>query len=301
MKIAEVNNAVKILLDTDIGTDIDDAICLTYLLHNPECNLLGITTVTGEAEKRAMIASSLCRHAGKEIPIYPGYSNPLRIKQKQQIAHQAKSLHKWDHDKHFPKGEAIQFLKKTIRDNPGEVVLLTIGPLTNIGALFTEGPEIPSLLKAHVLMGGFYYFNVKWRLRTEWNIMGDYHASDIVFKADTPKVRAVGIDVTSKVVLDSDEFRKRFSAKPFLPLHDYASHWFQHFTHKITFHDPLAAAVIFNDSIVEYERGDINVIMKGKGSRGLTKWKKKSDGKHEIAVSVNKENFFNEIFSKFEK
>ncbi|UCE08759.1 MAG: nucleoside hydrolase, partial [bacterium] len=44
----------KILLDTDIGTDIDDAVCLAYLLANPECELMGITTVTGEAEKRAM-------------------------------------------------------------------------------------------------------------------------------------------------------------------------------------------------------------------------------------------------------
>jgi len=54
---------VKILLDTDIGTDIDDAVCLAYLLANPDCELLGITTVTGEPVKRAMLASALCRIA----------------------------------------------------------------------------------------------------------------------------------------------------------------------------------------------------------------------------------------------
>ena len=63
----------KVLLDTDIGADIDDAVCLAYLLAQPQCELLGITTVSGEAEKRAMLASALCKVAGKEIPIIPGW------------------------------------------------------------------------------------------------------------------------------------------------------------------------------------------------------------------------------------
>ena len=59
---------IKILLDTDIGSDIDDSICLAYLLAQPNCELLGITTVTGEAKNRAMMASALCKVAGKDIP-----------------------------------------------------------------------------------------------------------------------------------------------------------------------------------------------------------------------------------------
>lgn len=51
----------KILLDTDIGGDIDDALCLAYLLKEPQCNLVGITTVCGEPEKRAAIASAICK------------------------------------------------------------------------------------------------------------------------------------------------------------------------------------------------------------------------------------------------
>jgi inosine-uridine nucleoside N-ribohydrolase len=53
----------KILLDTDIGSDIDDAVCLAYLLANPMCDLLGISIVTGEAELRARLASALCKPA----------------------------------------------------------------------------------------------------------------------------------------------------------------------------------------------------------------------------------------------
>ena len=62
----------KILLDTDIGGDIDDAICLAYLLKEPQGDLIGITTVCGEPEKRAAVADAGCRTVGKEIPIVEG-------------------------------------------------------------------------------------------------------------------------------------------------------------------------------------------------------------------------------------
>ena len=57
--------SIKVLLDTDIGSDIDDALCLAYLLAQPECELLGITTVTGDVEKRAMLASAQCKVVGE--------------------------------------------------------------------------------------------------------------------------------------------------------------------------------------------------------------------------------------------
>src|SRR5512141_1204104 len=96
----------KIILDTDIGTDIDDAVCLAYLLSQPRCDLLGITTVTGEAEKRAMLASALCRQAGKDVPIYPGAVRPLLLEQRQNHAQQAEALAPWSHQSGFPSGEA---------------------------------------------------------------------------------------------------------------------------------------------------------------------------------------------------
>ena len=130
--------ATKILLDTDIGSDIDDALCLAYLLAQPECELLGITTVTGQADKRAMLASILCKAAGKDIPILPGSEEPILVPQKQNLTPQAVVLKKWSHKKRFPRGEAIEFLRQTIHRHPGEITLLTIGPLTNIGLLFSK-------------------------------------------------------------------------------------------------------------------------------------------------------------------
>jgi purine nucleosidase len=138
---------IKLLLDTDIGSDIDDALCLAYLLAQPKCELLGITTVIGEAEKRAMLASALCKVAGKHIPIFPGVEYPLLAPQQQPDVPQARALHKWDHDTTFPRGQAVEFLRQIIRAHPGEVVLLTIGPLTNIALLFAVDEEIPALLR----------------------------------------------------------------------------------------------------------------------------------------------------------
>ena len=85
----------KVLFDTDIGSDIDDAVCLAYLLAQRRCELLGITTVSGEADKRAMIASAICMAAGREVPIYPGAESPLLVESRQPAATQAPALGNW--------------------------------------------------------------------------------------------------------------------------------------------------------------------------------------------------------------
>src|SRR5512134_404586 len=141
----------KVLLDTDIGTDVDDAVALAYLLCHADCELLGITTVTGEAAKRASLASVLCQAAGKDIPIYPGVDRPMQGEQRQPIAQQAAALPRWTHQTNFPMNQAVDFLANTIRAYPGEVILLTIGPLTNAGLLFSTYPDVADLLAGLVM------------------------------------------------------------------------------------------------------------------------------------------------------
>lgn len=126
----------KIILDTDIGTDIDDALALAYLLYQPRCELVGITTLTGQAETRAKMASAVCRAAGRDdIPIYPGAEECILIDQKEKYAPQSKMLEKWDHRTDFPQNEAIHFMQKKIRENPGEITLLGVSPMSNIARL----------------------------------------------------------------------------------------------------------------------------------------------------------------------
>jgi inosine-uridine nucleoside N-ribohydrolase len=289
----------KILLDTDIGSDIDDAICLAYLLANPACELLGITTATGEAEKRAGMVSVLCKIAGKDIPIFPGSENPLLIKQRQTKALQAAALKRWNYQKNFPKGEAVPFLRRTIREHPGEIILLTIGPLTNIGLLFAMDPGIPSLLKGVYSMCGHYFRKNKRMPAVEWNASGDYHASAIVFNSKLKLHRCFGLDVTSKVVMKKKKFKKYFSGHDlFGPILDFSKPWFAQWS-GVMFHDPLAAAAIFDKNICTYEKGTVKIEIQKNNSLGLTKWKPKQKGRHQIAVTVDPDNFFQTYFSVF--
>jgi len=290
---------IKVLLDTDIGTDIDDAVCLAYLLANTRCDLLGITTVTGEPVKRAMLASAICMRAGKYIPIYPGCSSPILVPQQQKVAAQAIALKTWKHKTSFPRGEAIEFLRRTIRAHPHEIVLLTIGPLTNIGLLFSVDPEIPSLLKGLTLMCGYFHRLLPKLGHVEWNAMGDPHATHIVYQADVKVLCSVGLDVTTSVTMDAKRFRKVFSRIDlFAPILDFSSVWFEEWD-GTTFHDPLAATTIFNKDICSFERGNVRIELDMKECIGKTYWQSAQNGHHEIANEVDEEHFFSEYLSVF--
>ena len=285
--------STKVLLDTDIGSDIDDAVCLAYLLAQPECDLLGITTVSGEPVKRAMLASALCKVAGKEVPIYPGCENPFLVTQLQPQAPQAAALERWAHETRFPSGEAVEFLRQTIRKNPGEVVLLTIGPLTNIGLLFAQDPEIPRLLKGLVLMCGVYTDRIDMQGQAEWNARLDPHATEVVYRAPVGVHRSIGLDVTMQTVLKADEVRRRFQAPLLRPVLDFAEVWFQN-TENMVFHDPLAATTIFDETICGFDRGNIRVD--AAREPGQTRWEASQDGRHEAALSVQPARFFDHYF-----
>ncbi|MEO7841266.1 MAG: nucleoside hydrolase, partial [Anaerolineales bacterium] len=225
---------IKILLDTDIGTDVDDAVCLAYLLSHPDCELLGITTVTGEAKKRASLASVLCQAAGKNIPIYPGADHPMQGEQRQSIAQQAAALPRWPHESQFPMNQAVDFLANTIRSHPGEVTLLTVGPLTNAGLLFSHNPDIAELLAGFVMMGGNFDETGPEAQRVEWNVTGDPLASEITYKTPVRLHRSLGLNVTQQVMMSADEVRRRFTAPLLNPVLDMAEIWFAQFHPSIT-------------------------------------------------------------------
>src|SRR5947209_16029888 len=113
---------IPVLLDTDIGSDIDDAVCLAYLLRQPRCELLGITTVTGEVAQRAALCEVICRAAGRAgIPIHAGASSVLLFGPGQPRVPQYEAIRERPHRRDYEPGAAIEFLRQTIRARPGEV------------------------------------------------------------------------------------------------------------------------------------------------------------------------------------
>ena len=293
---------IPVLFDTDIGSDIDDAAALAYLLAQPECDLLGITTVSGEPSKRAALARAVCRAAGREnVPIHVGLEVPLLAVPLQPHAPQAEALSTDALAEFGTRPTAVDFLRETIRARPGEITLLATGPLTNIGVLFALDPEVPTLLKQIVLMGGVFYGRSIAHTQAagaEWNMRCDPEAAALVFNAPVPRLLAVGLDVTEQCVLPSEEVREKFSAAgpPLEFVLKMAEIWFRQ-TGKITFHDPLAATLIFEPGLCQTERQDVRVDTSGTRTAGQTFFHSDTAEKpHEVAVSVDAPAFFAHYF-----
>lgn len=133
----------------------------------------------------------------------------------------------------------------------------------------------------------------------EWNAFGDYHASKIVYDADLKIHRSVGLDVTTQVTMNSEEVREKFKHPLLLPVVDFAQVWFDKFYPYITFHDPLAAVSVFSEDVCKFTRGDISIEMSQSDRLGLTHWNRSASGRHQAALEVNKQAFFEEFFGVF--
>ena len=284
---------VPVLLDTDIGSDIDDAVALSYLLRQPRCELLGITTVTGDVQRRASLAEIVCRAAGRgDIPIHCGRRDVLlyghgqpHVPQFEAVAHLAGGLDRAENS-------AVEFLRTAIRSRPGEVVLLTIGPFSNAAILFAVDPEIPSLLKGIVSMGGRFFEGPP----REWNVTCDPVSAAMVYNANRQSHTTFGLDVTMKCRLTKSEVAERFKGQPLETILLMANAWFERAEH-MTFHDPLAAACIFAPEICGYSQGRICVsVSTHKHLAGFTKLLADETGPDLVASSVDVDAFFTEFF-----
>src|SRR5215475_12743877 len=118
----------KVIIDTDIGDDIDDAFALALALRSPEIDVIGITTAWGNTELRARLANRLVKEAGSpNIPVLFGVPTTSKTNFTQSDWAQQGAIS-------VEKGDAVKFLLDEARMRPGEVTLVAIGPLTNIGA-----------------------------------------------------------------------------------------------------------------------------------------------------------------------
>ena len=292
---------VKILLDTDIGSDIDDAVALAYLLMQPEADLLGVTTVSGQSRLRAEMVDAICQVAGQDVPIVPGVEEPLLVENRQPLAQQAFKLANWPHRTDFPAQNAVTFLAEQILSHPGEVTLLTIGPLTNIALLFTLYPETVEALDQLVMMCGVFTAIPDNPWKAEWNALLDPHATEMVYNAPVKVHRSVGLDVTRQVRMPAAEVRARFTHPVLAPILDFAEVWFQK-EDMMLFHDPLAAVSLFDSEICHFTLGLVQVNSDAAaGLLGETLFESESSEKpHQVALQVDPECFFESYFRVFE-
>lgn len=288
---------IKILLDTDIGGDIDDAVCLAYLLREPECALLGITIVCGDAEVRASVADAICRAAGRRVPIIVGEDMPLQPIPCYPTPEGATALANWPHDQ-FHKGDAPEFLYQKICENPHEVVLLAIGNVTNVAIMLQRHPDAAGLLKGVYTMNGYFGKAKLPDPMYNWNAWADPLATKLLVEADIPQQRMVPLEVTEMLTIDAK------CAKVFLPdqttlmrcVYDFGNAWLES-SNQLTLHDPLAAVCIFHPEVCTYERGFISVETEDVSDMAATRFTPSANGNVEIARTVDKGLFYHILSS----
>ncbi len=282
----------KVLLDTDIGGDIDDAVCLAYLLREPRCELLGITTVCGESEKRASVADAICRAAGREIPIAAGFDTTLQPISVYPTPDGARALERWPHTE-YTRVDAPAFLYRKIKAHPHEVVLIGIGNMTNIATLFRTYPDAPGLLKGLFVMNGYFGAEPLPEPCWNWNSWADPLASRIVFSARPAVHRAIPLEVTEQLSVEAARAEALLNAQSRLmeAVFDFGNAWLES-AGKLTLHDPLVAVSVFHPDICRFERGAVQVETRRENCMGATAFTADPAGNVEIARSVDRERFY---------
>jgi purine nucleosidase len=208
----------KVILDTDIGDDIDDAYALALVLSSPELKLMGVTTAWGDTSLRArLVEGMLCETGQQGIPVIAGV---------QTKTHNVLSQASWA--RRFPPPpdagtDAIAWMAKTIRANPGQITLIEIAPLSNVGALIARDPAAFHMLKRVVLMGGSIHrgygdlgYAPDRGPSAEYNIATDVSAAQKLFASGVP-ITMVPLDSTQ---LKLDEVLRSILFRRSTPLTD---------------------------------------------------------------------------------
>ncbi len=209
---------LPLLLDTDIGTDVDDAFALALILASPELDLQGVTTVGSQAEDRAWLVCRFLTQVGRtDIPVAFGRPPQPHSAIEGQIQYRRHPAVVWNRTSKPRKESAVELLYQKLKAHPGQITLLALGPLTNIARLLKEHPDAKPWIKRLVLMGGSVHvgYNGKKPPEPEWNIKLDIPAAQAVFRSGVP-LTVAPLDATAQVALQAPLRERLFGAHTML-------------------------------------------------------------------------------------
>jgi purine nucleosidase len=269
------------LIDTDTASD--DAVALLLALRHPEIDVRAITVVAGNVPVDQGVQNALytVELAGADTPVYRGAPGP-RIRE----LHTGQAVHGEDGmgdiglevtGRSAAAGDAVQVLIDEIERRPGEVTLVTLGPLTNVAAALEREPSIARDLAALVVMGGTSDHRGNITAVAEYNVWADPEAAAIVFDSGAP-ITMVGWDVSRKYAVitphDADELRAlgplgAFSVEIQRALIEFCRT--QTLLDGFDLPDPIAMAIAIDPSIAtRIERLHVAVETQGDLTRGET-------------------------------
>jgi purine nucleosidase len=202
-----------IILDTDIGSAVDDAFALGFAVADPSIELRAVTTVGESAEDRAWIVCRFLTHVDKgEIPVAYGIGSQPKSPIDSQIQYRRHPAVVWNRTSKPVKESAVELILKTLKSDPGKITIVCVGPLTNIAQLFEKHPEARQLVRKLVIMGGSFRRGYDGRLPAvaEWNFKTDPRAAKTVFQAGVP-IELVSLDATWQLQLTPQQLKDLFS------------------------------------------------------------------------------------------
>ncbi len=248
------------VLDTDIGSDVDDLLALTLLARAPEVRLIGITTVYGDTRLRARIARWTCDRLDRpDVTVIPGLGETLSGREIWWPGHEGVGLADLER---VPVAQAtgVDYLCQTAREHAGELDLIAIGPLTNVAAALRQDPAFASNLHHLYIMGGAF-----WLDRAEHNFKCDPEAADLVMRSGIPMSLA-GLDVTKRVwVTEADLAALEGSGHALgAVLADQVRRWWAASgREQDNPHDALAALMPFRPDLFRFQRCNVTVETDG--------------------------------------
>lgn len=252
----------RIILDTDIGDDIDDAWALAFVISYRGFDPLGVTITHGNTPERAKIACKMLHVAGRDdIPVFVGRKTNDKVFQQ----------YSWAEDftaKRPARKTAADFIVETVKRYPGEVTLLAVGPLQNLADALRKEPGLGKYVKRVVLMGGCVYgtsYSPDKPVR-EWNVYQSTADAQLVYGAGLP-LTIVPLDSTTFVQL-SDQERKQvadYNSPLTYTLECLYRLWLSSPTQRMTLHDQLAVAEAASSGTFFERQETLPLIVDGEG------------------------------------
>jgi len=261
-----VQSKEKIIIDTDIGDDIDDAFAVALALRSPEVHIVGITTTFGDTETRAKLVDRMLGETGRQdIPVAIGVHTDAKTSFGQRPyadgGHYARASHP----------AAVDFILEQIRKNPGGITLVCIGPLVNVGAMIDKDAQTFHKLKRVVIMGGSVDrgygdpYGPPTSPQPEWNIKNDVGSAQKLFASGVP-LYVMPLDSTQ---LKLDEVKRAFLFRQGTPLTDALAVLYHQWGQETpTLFDPMTIAFIDDPNLCPVKPLKIVVDENGTTKRG---------------------------------
>jgi purine nucleosidase len=259
----------KVILDTDIGTDVDDALALAVLLGSKDVDLMGITTVYGDVRLRSQIAMNLCSMADREIPTFMGNDKTISAREVWMSGSEGKNFKELESFTTQSKS-AVDFLIEEVIAQPGSIDIIAIGPLTNIAQAIQSDRDFEKKVKRVWIMGGDFT-----QSRVEHNFKCDVDAARIVLESNI-QISILDLPSSQKTIIRMKEIEQIRNAPVFgVLLHSEIMSWIEPRNQDWTIpHDPIAAlALLVPDFFETSPAGNVTI-----DSEGMSFWNESPTG-----------------------